>query len=206
MQGISDRPFPPRAFEQFAHAFATGLGWIALEASADAVLRLSFGHGSPAAALRAMGHATASPSLPRWVERIGQRLSEYASGRPDGFEDVPLSDEARTTFCREVLAACRTIPYGQTLTYRQLAARVGRPAAARAVGQVMASNRLPILVPCHRVVGSSGGLGGYSGPQGIAMKRRLLELEGAVAPARPLVTGRPLARIGRILHVQSGRS
>ena len=81
-------------------------------------------------------------------------------------------------FARRVVELCRRIPYGQTLTYGELAAQAGSPRAARAVGNVMRTNRCPLVVPCHRVVPSGSGLGGYSAPGGVRAKLRLLELEG----------------------------
>ncbi|MDA8325746.1 MAG: methylated-DNA--[protein]-cysteine S-methyltransferase [Nitrospiraceae bacterium] len=80
-----------------------------------------------------------------------------------------------TPFERSVWLALREIPYGQTRSYKWLAARVGRPQAARAAGQALAKNPLPIVLPCHRVIESDGGLGGYS--PALEIKRRLLELE-----------------------------
>jgi methylated-DNA-[protein]-cysteine S-methyltransferase len=76
-----------------------------------------------------------------------------------------------------VLQACRKIAPGKTLTYAELADKVGSPGAARAVGNCMARNRFPLIIPCHRVVGSNGHLGGYSAAEGIPFKKRLLELE-----------------------------
>ena len=80
-------------------------------------------------------------------------------------------------FTRRTLIACHAIPPATTLTYGQLAARCGSPLAARAVGRAMATNRWPLLIPCHRVVGSSGKLTGYSGTGGVSTKRKLLDLE-----------------------------
>ena len=77
-----------------------------------------------------------------------------------------------------MIEACQRIPRGETLSYGELAAKVGNPGAARAVGTVMSSNPLPLVIPCHRVLGAGGCLGGYSARQGVAMKRRLLEMEG----------------------------
>jgi methylated-DNA-[protein]-cysteine S-methyltransferase len=82
-----------------------------------------------------------------------------------------------TDFQRKVLDACRAIPPGETLSYAELAVIAGAPGAARAVGNVMRTNRIPLVIPCHRVVGSGGSLGGYSAPDGLAMKRKLLERE-----------------------------
>jgi methylated-DNA-[protein]-cysteine S-methyltransferase len=106
-----------------------------------------------------------------------QRLSAYAEGRADTFLDVSLDLSHLTDFQREVVTLCRHIGYGKTLSYAELAARAGSPRAARAVGNVMRTNRFPLLVPCHRVVGSAGALGGYSAPDGLRMKERLLRME-----------------------------
>jgi methylated-DNA-[protein]-cysteine S-methyltransferase len=113
------------------------------------------------------------------VRRIVKRIQTYAEGRRDDFRDIPVALGDMTEFQRRVLCRCRRIPYGQTLTYGELAAKSGFPRAARAVGGVMAGNRVPLIIPCHRVVGSFGSLRGYSGAGGVATKQRLLELEGA---------------------------
>ena len=91
--------------------------------------------------------------------------------------DLPLAPEG-TPFQQEVWALLRTIPYGSTLSYGQVAAALGRPRAARAVGLANNRNPIPIIIPCHRVVGSGGQLTGYAG--GLGRKRFLLELEGAL--------------------------
>jgi methylated-DNA-[protein]-cysteine S-methyltransferase len=93
---------------------------------------------------------------------------------------VPIVLTGLTDFQQRVVRECRRIPYGHTLAYGELAVRAGSPHAARAVGGVMARNRIALVIPCHRVVGSAGKLGGYSAPDGIRMKTRLLELEGAI--------------------------
>lgn len=82
-------------------------------------------------------------------------------------------------FFKRVYRELCKVPAGQTISYAELARRAGSPGAARAVGQAMARNPHPITIPCHRVVASSGKLGGYSGPGGVAAKRRLLKREGA---------------------------
>ena len=90
--------------------------------------------------------------------------------------DLPL-DPRGTSFQRRVWAALTAIPWGETRTYAQIAAAVGSPRAVRAVGQANHRNPIPILIPCHRVVGADGTLTGYGG--GLELKRKLLELEGA---------------------------
>lgn len=107
------------------------------------------------------------------LDEASGQLNEYFSGRRKSF-DLPLSYET-TPFRKAVLDAMRGIPYGEVRTYSRLAEAAGSPRAVRAVGSACASNPLPILIPCHRVVPSSGGIGGYA--YGTSMKRRLLELE-----------------------------
>lgn len=105
------------------------------------------------------------------------QLVDYLAGRRKSF-DVGTELGWVTPFRREVLLACAAIPRGQVATYGELARRVGRPAAYRAVGNTMRTNPLPIVIPCHRVIGSDGSLTGFGG--GLDVKRRLLELEGAL--------------------------
>jgi methylated-DNA-[protein]-cysteine S-methyltransferase len=110
---------------------------------------------------------------------LARELAEYFAGERREFT-VPLLPEG-TRFQREVWDALRRIPCGETRSYGQLARELGRPGAARAVGQANGRNPLPILIPCHRVLASDGGIGGYLGDwsegRGIALKRWLLELE-----------------------------
>ena len=108
-----------------------------------------------------------------------RQLTDYLDGKRHGF-DLDLDLSWVTPFRREVLLACRAIPRGQVATYGDLAERVGRPTAYRAVGNTMRTNPIPIVIPCHRVVGSSGSLTGFGG--GLDMKRRLLALEGVAYP------------------------
>jgi methylated-DNA-[protein]-cysteine S-methyltransferase len=100
-----------------------------------------------------------------------------AAGRPVDFSDVQLDLPDSTPLKQAVLHHCRQLAWGQTATYGQLAARAGAPRAARAVGNIMARNPIPLIIPCHRVIGSSGKLGGFSAPGALAMKRHLLRLE-----------------------------
>ncbi len=109
------------------------------------------------------------------LERAREQLLAYFAGKRRAF-DVPLRPRG-TPFQRRVWAALRTIPYGETKSYGELAAELGQPTAARAVGLANAKNPLPIVIPCHRVIGADGSLTGYAG--GLAIKRRLLELERA---------------------------
>jgi len=110
------------------------------------------------------------------LQRARQQLDEYFAGRRQSF-DVALDWRLTKGFRREVLRVTAQIPYGRTASYREVAARAGSPAAFRATGSALATNPLPILVPCHRVLPSGGGIGEYRG--GAAAKAQLLRLEGA---------------------------
>lgn len=113
---------------------------------------------------------------PRSVDAARRELDEYFDGRRHAF-DLSLDLRGLPDFTLAVLKELARVPYGQTTTYGALASKVGHPRAARAVGTVMNRNRIPIVLPCHRVVGSTGDLTGYAG--GLHVKRTLLELEGA---------------------------
>ena len=111
------------------------------------------------------------------VDDARRQLDEYfAGGRHEFALDVDLRNTA--PFARRVLTELASVPYGETTTYGTLAGRVGAPRSARAVGTVMNRNPIPIVLPCHRVVGSTGKLVGYGG--GLELKERLLRLEGAL--------------------------
>jgi methylated-DNA-[protein]-cysteine S-methyltransferase len=111
------------------------------------------------------------------IEAARRELDEYFEGRRRSF-DLPLDVTFVAEFNRRVLRELARVPYGEVVTYGELAARAARPKAARAVGMVMNRNPLPIVLPCHRVVGSNGKLTGYAG--GLDRKETLLRLEGAI--------------------------
>jgi methylated-DNA-[protein]-cysteine S-methyltransferase len=110
------------------------------------------------------------------LDEVRRELDEYFDGRRREF-DLPL-DVRVAPFHADVLAELARVPYGRTDTYGSLAAKVGRPRAARAVGTVMNRNPIPIVLPCHRILGANGSLTGYAG--GLDVKLRLLQLEGAM--------------------------
>jgi methylated-DNA-[protein]-cysteine S-methyltransferase len=161
--------------------FPTSLGWVATAWHGERLQTLVFGHKGPQAAIAAIRNLGVvqggDPAVTSEPDEFARRLNAYADGNPDNFLDVPLDLGKLTDFQRRALEQCRRIAYGQTLTYLQLAARAGCPGAARAAGSVMARNKIPLVIPCHRVIASNGSLGGYSGPNGLAMKKRLLEIE-----------------------------
>ena len=113
---------------------------------------------------------------PRALDETRRELDDYFAGRRTAFE-LELDLRGLPEFTLRVLSELAKVPYGRTATYRELAERAGNPRASRAVGTVMNRNRIPIVLPCHRVVGSTGALVGYGG--GLDRKIALLELEGA---------------------------
>jgi methylated-DNA-[protein]-cysteine S-methyltransferase len=113
---------------------------------------------------------------PRLLSGLCGQLASYFAGRRVQF-DVDFDLSGMTGFQQRVLRACAELDYGQTATYGELARRIGRPKASRAVGAALGRNPLPLVIPCHRVIGCNGGLGGFSAEQGVAMKRWLLDLE-----------------------------
>ena len=115
-----------------------------------------------------------SSEEPRNSEGLRLQLLEYFAGRRKAF-DVPLAPKG-TPFQLAVWNALLEVPYGETVTYAELARRIGRPAAVRAVGAANGANPIPVIIPCHRVIGSNGTLTGYGG--GIERKQWLLALEG----------------------------
>ncbi len=156
----------------------------------EVLLGLTFNHSDPQTATTALFNSITKRQKPILTsaalddepgasqQGLIRRLQAFAQGAPDDFLDLNLDVSELTDFQRRVVHYCRRIPAGKVLTYGQLAQKAGSPGAARAVGQVMSGNRWPLVVPCHRVIGAAGSLGGYSAPEGLAVKQRLLMREG----------------------------
>jgi len=144
------------------------VGRLLLAGDEKGLRRISFQDGLHPVELAESWQRTEEP----FREAIAQ-LDAYFAGRLHRF-DLALAPEG-TPFQREVWSALTTIPYGETVSYGELARHLGRPVASRAVGAANGRNPIPIIIPCHRVVGADGSLTGFGG--GLAIKRRLLELE-----------------------------
>ena len=155
----------------------TPIGSLLLAATERGVCRISF-DSDPEDHLEELARKYGARVLrsPRPLDTLRRELDDYFEGRRHDF-DLPLDLEAVPAFHRAVLEELVRVPYGRTATYGGLAARIGRPRAARAVGGACNRNPIPIVVPCHRVVGSTGNLVGYAG--GLERKAALLRLEGA---------------------------
>lgn len=160
---------------------STELGIIPWEFDGERLLRLWLptGREVPGGGVSINGEASGR-DLPQWVILLSRDLQAYARGQAVDLNQwagrVDLTGQP--PFRRRVYQALLRVPRGETRTYGQLAAEAGSPGAARAVGNAMAANDVPLVIPCHRVVAAGGGLGHYGG--GRSLKRRLLVLEGAV--------------------------
>ncbi|MBN2594129.1 MAG: methylated-DNA--[protein]-cysteine S-methyltransferase [Sedimentisphaerales bacterium] len=109
---------------------------------------------------------------------LQQQITAYFEGSCVNFSpDIPVALDGFGVFSRKVLTACRKIEFDQRVTYAGLAKKAGRPSASRAVGNALAKNPLPLIIPCHRVLRTDGKMGGFSAPGGISFKKRMLTLE-----------------------------
>jgi len=158
--------------------FKTDTGWVGILASSRGLLAVTLPQPSAEAARQLLGtRVNAATWAPDGFSDLIQRLQAYYRGRRVSFADK-LDLTGATPFQRAVWTAAQHIPYGETRSYRWVAERIGKPQAARAVGQALGRNPLAIIVPCHRVVASDGGLGGFGG--GLKMKQYLLWLEASI--------------------------
>jgi methylated-DNA-[protein]-cysteine S-methyltransferase len=166
---------------------ATPLGPVYLAFSAKGLTNLTFaGKGiiSQNASEELTPEVSSLPeeTLQKWRSQITQALEKYFAGKPVSFEDLPLDLEG-SPFHLRVWRELRKIPPGETVSYQELARRLGNPKAARAVGQACGANPIPLIVPCHRVIAASGTLGGFS--SGLENKRWLLAHEHADVKKEP---------------------
>ena len=163
----------------YCHRFETPLGWVGLAASERGIVMSTLPLDTREECERLMvSRLSGIDDDPRRFHDLKVRLVSYFQGENQRFDDVELDVEYTSEFHRRALHACRRIPYSETRTYRWLAEQAGEPIAFRAAGQVMARNPVPIIVPCHRVVGSDGSLRGFgSGDTRLDLKRHLLNLE-----------------------------
>ena len=158
------------------HAFRTSWGWMASAWQEEQLFAFTFGHRRKTDALQRLGGTSGQCAVTE-AAVLEKSLRRYLSGNLAELDDVSVDIRDCTPFQQSVLQACRRIPCGEVRTYAELAVSSGHPGAARAVGNVMRRNRHPLIIPCHRVVGSSGKLVAYSAPGGLERKRELLTRE-----------------------------
>ena len=175
--------------------FDTPIGTCAVAWSGRGIAGLQLPEPSPAATRarvkRRWPGALETDVVPAGVQRALDRVQGLLSGDAVDLADIPLDLDAAPDFHRKVYDVARTIPPGRTMTYGEIAKRLGAPHESREVGQALGKNPVAIIVPCHRVLGADGKMGGFSANGGVLTKRRMLEIEGAAEiGAGPLFAAR----------------
>ncbi|MEZ5842230.1 MAG: methylated-DNA--[protein]-cysteine S-methyltransferase [Hyphomicrobiaceae bacterium] len=182
----------------FYHLFDTAFGTCAIAWSEVGLTRVLLPEASPAATEVRLQWGDALPAttpLPPFAKEAEDALQRYFVGAAALLDMLRLDERGVTAFNASIYRALREVPRGTTVTYGDLAKRVGQPRAARAVGVAMARNPWPVIVPCHRVLASGSKVGGFSAPGGVATKEKLLSHEGVVigSPVLPGLFDRPSA-------------
>ena len=160
------------------NVFQTRIGWIGVAWTAQGIIALELPRSSREQILKGLRKQFADGVIADVPAEMKKELTEYAQGQRRVF-DLQLAWSLIKPFQRAVLTVANQIPFGETRTYGWVAKQIGKPHAARAVGRALATNPIPLILPCHRVVGSNGSLTGYGG--GLPLKQRLLEMEGALS-------------------------
>ncbi|HUG17807.1 MAG TPA: methylated-DNA--[protein]-cysteine S-methyltransferase [Planctomycetaceae bacterium] len=170
-----------------AAVFETRLGFFGVALRERTILKIVIGQPSTASARQILSRSfegsldlsNSKEEPSETLAKLQTALTDYALGLRVDFSKFLLNLNPLTAYQKKVTEVVRSIPYGETLSYLQVAELSGSPKAARAVGNVMANNRFPIVVPCHRVLASGGKLGGFSAPGGTSFKQSLLDLENS---------------------------
>jgi methylated-DNA-[protein]-cysteine S-methyltransferase len=170
--------------------FETSVGPVGIVWGDAGVLGVQLPEGSEAATRDRLKRAhpgadETTATLPATVQRAIDGIIALLSGEPDDLRDVLLDLDSVPSFNARVYDVARGIGPGETMTYGEIAARLGEPRASREVGQALGHNPFPLIVPCHRVLAAGGKLGGFSAPGGVTTKLRLLDIEGAEPNGQP---------------------
>ena len=162
--------------------FRTKWGYFGL-AGTESTLRRSYlpGESLDNVKARLLEALPAAKVDKNFFSTLQEQIQAYFDGCPVEFGgEIPVSLEGFTAFGASVLAACRNVRLGNTITYAGLAEKAGKPNASRAVGSTLARNPLPLIIPCHRVIRTDGGLGGFTAPGSVSLKQKMLDLERLV--------------------------
>lgn len=163
--------------EQYA-IFKTQWGWFGLSGDERGLVRTYLPAGcKEAVKSRLLADSPGASPSKNAFSGLKTAIVDYYRGAPVDFSGIKIQLEGVSEFQRRVLTNLRRISYGETISYGQLARRVGSPKAARAIGTVMAANPLPLIIPCHRVIKANGAPGQFSAPGGASTKKRMLNLE-----------------------------
>jgi methylated-DNA-[protein]-cysteine S-methyltransferase len=161
---------------EYVSIFETELGMGAVVASEQGIRRVFLPQENATGAFIYAGLDRMTSSA--LTDRAASMLIKYFKGQRQSFEVLPVDITLTGTFRRQILELIRSIPFGAVRSYGEVAQSAGSPGAARAVGGAMASNPIPIIIPCHRVIAANGRLTGYSAPGGLKLKKNLLQMEG----------------------------
>lgn len=172
-----------------AEVIATAIGHVGFAWGKDGLVRAALPEKEPGSVWRRL-HASVSlsgptKSEPVFLPRLREALLDYAEGRRVEFADLPVDLNRLDAFDRAILEATRSLGFGITATYGEVALLAGHPGKAREAGAALGRNPVPLIVPCHRVVAAGGRIGGFSAPGGARTKARLLGHEGAVLRPEP---------------------
>jgi methylated-DNA-[protein]-cysteine S-methyltransferase len=166
--------------------FDTAIGRCGVAWSERGLTRLQLpASGKGAAERRLKARAARNDDPPAAIEQVIAEIRRYLAGEAVDFSAVIVDLPQADAFQRKVYEAARSLGWGETATYGELALKIGEPGAAREVGQALARNPVPVVVPCHRILASGDRIGGFSAPGGTLTKKWLLALEGAGAPLLP---------------------
>ena len=178
--------------------FDTPIGTCSLVWQDDKIVGLRLPEASPTATrsrVKGRWRDAEEKTPPAPMQKVIDRVLSLLAGEAVDLSDVPLDFGGAPEFHQRAYAVARTIPPGETMTYGEIAKRLGAPQESREVGQAMGKNPVAIIMPCHRVLGADGKMGGFSANGGVATKRHILEIEGAAAvSAGPLFALEPRPR------------
>jgi methylated-DNA-[protein]-cysteine S-methyltransferase len=177
---------------QGLHIFETAIGPCGLAWSDAGVAGVALPEASAEETLNRLRRRQTDAEVrdpPAFIQEAASAIVALTQGETVDLTPLPLDQNGYADFERRVWAITRAIPIGQTLTYGEIARRLGDVSLSRAVGQALGANPTPIIVPCHRVLASDGRTGGFSAPGGVATKLKLLNIERAAASNAPLLFG-----------------
>ncbi len=165
--------------------FDTPIGRCGVAWGEDGITAVQLPEADDGAVAARLGRSAQPAEPPPAVREAISRMTALLSGAPDDLADIALDPSGIPDFHRRVYAVTRAIPPGQTLTYGEVAAKIGAPGSAQAVGQALGRNPYPVVVPCHRVLGAGTRVGGFSAGGGSTTKLRMLAIEDAAPNGQP---------------------
>ncbi len=158
--------------------FETDLGWMGIAWQSKQIRETQLPQRNKDILSFSMEREHQGKKAPLWVEKIIQKMQRHLQGSEEDFQNLPYFWDKVTDFQRKVYQGALQIPYGKVVSYKGLAEQIGKPKAARAVGQALSKNPFPLIVPCHRILASGNRPGGFTAYGGLNTKEKLLQIEG----------------------------